>query len=100
MIRNVSDALALASTPNWPHTLQLWKVGRSGELAPGIEVWTSWLPCSGYYETLVVNRNEGSGGEVEGFDYRARTDSLWDAIDNHADVTRRLRRFLAEREVV
>lgn len=32
----------------------VWNVGRSGELAPGVEVLTSFLPVQGYYESLVL----------------------------------------------
>ena len=33
-----------------------WNVGRSGEIAPGVEVWTTWLPTCGCYESLVLAR--------------------------------------------
>ena len=33
-----------------------WNVGRSGELAPGVEVWTTYLPVCGCYESLVLAR--------------------------------------------
>ena len=37
-------------------TADAWDVGRSGELAPGIEVLTSWIPTAGYFESLVIAR--------------------------------------------
>lgn len=42
-------------------TPQHWNIGRSGDLGQGVEVWTSWLPVQGYYETLVVDRQNHSG---------------------------------------
>ena len=92
-INSATDALALASDPAFD--LDAWQIGRSGELAPGIEVWTSWLPVSGYYETLVIGEEL-----LADFNYVSRTDSRLEAQNNHALVVQRLQRHLSDQEVV
>ena len=92
-VRTVDEAIAIARNDPFQ-----WNVGRSGELAPGIEVWTTWLPVQGYYETLVVSAC--GYDKVKGFEYKARTHTRIDAVENHASVVKRLQAFLADREVV
>jgi hypothetical protein len=95
---NVNDAIALAGQPDWRLTLESWKVGRSGELAPGVEVWTSYLPVRGDFETLVVDHTPSR--RTDAFPYRSRTLNVWDAMERHATVTQQLRQFLADQEMV
>jgi hypothetical protein len=83
--------------------LDTWRIGRSGELAPGIEVWTDYLPPTkfgygGYFETLVVDHTDTR--PTSRFRYQEHTTSVWDAIENHAWVTTQLRQFLADQEMV
>ena len=50
-ITSIADVIDLAD-----FNVDRWNVGRSGELAPGVEVWTTWLPTCGCYESLVLAR--------------------------------------------
>ncbi len=49
-ILTAADALAIPYDFDVSH----WNVGRSGDLGAGVEVWTSWLPVQGIYETLTL----------------------------------------------
>jgi hypothetical protein len=49
-ILTAADALAIPADFDVSH----WDIGRSGDLGQGVEVWTSWLPVQGKFETLIV----------------------------------------------
>lgn len=92
---HLKDSTALAQLP--PHfDVATWNIGRSGELAPGVEVWTTWLPVQGYYETLVINSNRERYPELFG-EWVTRTRP--DAYAKHAEIVQWVQAVVAEREV-
>lgn len=89
---HIRDSADLAQLP--PHfDVSTWNVGRSGELAPGLEVWTTWLPVKGVYETLVTGANTEDWPTLValgGF-----TNNRNDAHAMHALVVRHVQRVVA-----
>jgi hypothetical protein len=71
-----------------------WDIGRSGDLGSGVEVWTSWLPVQGYFETLVVDRD----GSLRTFVNDAISYNINDAMARHTMTVRHVRAALAAQE--
>jgi hypothetical protein len=89
-IKDSADLLAIP--PGFDVTT--WNIGRSGDLGQGVEVWTTWLPCHGFYETLVIDRDAVLHVGVE-----ERSHSREAAYETHARVVNEMRATLAAKEV-
>lgn len=91
-IRTSADLLAIP--PRFD--VSTWDIGRSGDLGGGVEVWTSWLPTYGAFETLVVDRDGILREYVE--DSQTRTKD--EALAQHTRTVQRVRDVLVGQGVV
>jgi hypothetical protein len=89
-IRTSADLCQLTSD----FDVTTWNIGRSGDLGQGVEVWTTWLPCHGYYETLVIDLEAVLHVGVEERSYSREA-----AYETHARVVTEMRATLLSKEV-
>jgi hypothetical protein len=89
-IRTSADLCQLTSD----FDVSTWDIGRSGDLGHGVEVWTSWIPYRGHYETIVVDRDQVLHCGVEEI---TLTRDM--AYAKHALVVEEMRKTLAGKEV-
>ena len=87
-ITSAADALTLRDVD-----VDRWNVGRSGEIAPGVEVLTSYLPVQGYYESLVIARPTSAALRplADWHLHSERYETREQAQDGHAVLTARIR---------
>ena len=91
---HIKDSADLAQIPP-RFDVSTWNIGRSGDLGHGVEVWTTWLPVHGVFETLVMDPSAHLIAHVDD----AQTDTRDEALAQHVRTVERVRAVLAGQEV-
>lgn len=91
-ILTAADALAIPADFDCSH----WNVGRSGDLGQGVEVWTSWLPVQGKFETLILIPEGLRDAFYRVYQHDARiSPTREDALETHRNTVADLQTWLA-----
>jgi hypothetical protein len=91
-ILTAADALAIPYDFDVSH----WNVGRSGDLGAGVEVWTSWLPVQGIYETLIHIPDALVDRFYQAFPHTSHTSTTREtALETHRKAVNDLQAWLA-----